>query len=78
MKKFMVKFKIVVFAIPLLVCFPLVAGESVKQARPIQLRCWGVPDPAGTGVESIVQNSVLQAFHDAYPDIQANSSTGLV
>ncbi len=74
----MVKSKIVVFAIPLLVCLPLVAGESVKQARPIQLRCWGVPDPAGTGVESIVQNSVLQAFHDAYPDIQANSSTGLV
>lgn len=53
------------------------AGEQ-GEARPIQLRCWGVPTPGSPNIQQIVEFATLRAFHDTYPDIRANSSTGLM
>ena len=40
------------------------ADTSDLAARPIQLRCWGVPTPGQPDIDSIVLNAVLRAFQD--------------
>jgi ABC-type sugar transport system permease subunit/ABC-type glycerol-3-phosphate transport system substrate-binding protein len=55
-------------------CF---AAAAETQPRPIQLRCAQVPTPGSPDINNIAEFAALKAFHDTYPDIRANSSTGL-
>jgi len=53
-------------------------GEEEPAPRPIQLRCYGVPDPTAiSSPDSLAEILSLRAYHDTFPEIQANSSRGL-
>ena len=62
-------------------CVPMTAARAQstdRQPRKIQLRCWGITTPGSPNIHAMVLYQTVRAFNQAYPNIQANSSVGLV